>query len=132
MHNVLRGRHAVAGDIFSNSFQIGFRFSRENDNHGRLVPAFARSIDSTRSKALATGVTRPASASARPRAIEASSAASRVSRSWINRTPSRSTSLLDPYRPVATSFVTNFSRLVPKSALIAMEDTSLPQIQGDQ
>jgi hypothetical protein len=73
--------------------EIGFRFSREDDDHGRLAFAFARSIDSTRSNAFAAGVTRPASAPARPRVMEASSAAKPGFALLINRTPSRSTSL---------------------------------------
>jgi hypothetical protein len=39
-----------------------------------------------------------------PRAIEASRAASLVSRSWVTRTPSRNTSILELHRPLSTSF----------------------------
>src|SRR6267378_4530980 len=55
MHKAERRRDTVACNIFSDGFEIEFGLRREDDNHGRLVPAFARSIDSTRSKALAAG-----------------------------------------------------------------------------
>ncbi|EPE96333.1 ThiJ/PfpI domain-containing protein [Rhizobium grahamii CCGE 502] len=58
--------------------------------------AVARYLASRRSKTSLAALVRPASASAIPRMIEASSAASLVSRSWTNRTPSRRTSLFEP------------------------------------
>ena len=57
-----------------------------------VVSVFANTSASKPSNTSELGFTRPASPSARPRAIEASSAAYLASRSQMSRTPSRSTS----------------------------------------
>src|SRR5215216_4070764 len=66
-----------------------------DDIHRRLVLANEAYLASSLSNTFAVGLTWPDSAAAMPRAIAASSAARRVSRSWMSRTPSRRTSLLE-------------------------------------
>src|SRR3569832_191731 len=81
----------VLRDIVADLLQIAQRLGAQNDLHRRsVIPAYrASSVAAAASRS----TTRPLSTSAMPRAIDASSAASRISRSWIRRTPSRNISL---------------------------------------
>jgi len=68
------------------------------DNFDRLFVGTVEDQEASkwsRSRTSELGDTRPASASASPRVIDTSRAASFTSRSWISRTPPRNTSLLE-------------------------------------
>src|SRR5438270_13415856 len=82
----------VAGDPVADGLEVALGFGRGLDDHLVII---ARYLRSSRPNTSSAGLVRPASASASPRTIEASSAASRASRSWTRRTPSRSTSLFE-------------------------------------
>eukprot|EP00456_Euglypha_rotunda_P043619 TRINITY_DN34194_c0_g1_i9.p1 TRINITY_DN34194_c0_g1~~TRINITY_DN34194_c0_g1_i9.p1 ORF type:complete len:174 (+),score=7.52 TRINITY_DN34194_c0_g1_i9:168-689(+) len=70
----------VERDMVRNRFQIALGFGGQLDLHSALSDR-ARYLLSSRSKTEAASLVRPASTSATPRMIDASSAASRVSRS---------------------------------------------------
>src|SRR6476659_8183431 len=84
------GRFAsiVLCNVPCNRREIAFGLRRDLDAHYRGTD---RRPASNSSNTCAAGRVRPCSASVMPRAIEASRAARRASRSWINRTPSRKT-----------------------------------------
>src|SRR6516165_8567073 len=88
-------RWIVLGDGIANPLQVSLSVRCNDYDHEPLASAMARYLASSRSKTSAAGLTRPASASAMPRAIAASRPASCASRSLIRRTPSRNTSLFD-------------------------------------
>jgi Fic family protein len=123
----LGGADQVAGaDVRGDLHEVRHRDDREDDPTRRRFTGDFRRKSSlvTRSIAVPTSSTRPASASATPSAIAASSSAIRISRSWSNRTPARSTSLRELYRPRRTRTSTTLSRFLPRSTLLAMGGAS--------
>src|SRR5262249_14774343 len=70
----------ISGNPVADFLEIGFCGGGDNDDH-RPLAASLRYLDSSRSNALDSGFTRPASASAIPRAMAVSSAANLDSRS---------------------------------------------------
>src|SRR5882672_8763248 len=79
LHEIECDFDTLLGYVGCNLFEIRFGLGGNDNDHFRL--ALALSFDSRRSNTWDVDLTRPASASATPRAIEASRAASRVSRS---------------------------------------------------
>src|ERR1700682_3591321 len=81
LHEIECDFDTLLGYVGCNLFEIGFGLGGNDNDHSRAALALALSFDSRRSNTCDVDSTRPAAASATPRAIEASRAASRVSRS---------------------------------------------------
>jgi hypothetical protein len=80
LHECQRACRIVPGNPVTDCLKVGFGRAGDNNDY-RALAADLRYLASSRSNTFANGFTRPASASAIPRAIAASSAVSRASRS---------------------------------------------------
>src|SRR5690606_23218947 len=86
-HEAHGAHRVVAGDVVGDPFQVGFGRAGDVDLHSDARPVLWY-LASSRETTSDMGLTRPFSASSRPRAKARSSTESRASRSWIRRMPS--------------------------------------------